>query len=204
MRAIKKLCLLTLALFAALYTQAQSGMMDPVSFKLKNGMTVIVAQNQQAAKVYSKFTVEGADLNQQHAAGANAILQVLLHQNAAPVSANVSFNEKGGLVNADAADFANSLNTLSKTVQGVQISQELFEKAKASLIADLKVRGQEAASVSLTEVESVNLKDVKAFYTAYSSPSKAYLTIAGNISSSAAKAMAQKAFGDWKENELSK
>lgn len=199
MKTLKTIFALIIILFAAQYTKAQSGMMNPVSFKLKNGVSVIVAENQDAPKVYTKFTFEDEQGNNHYAAGVTEILNAMLNEVAAPIADHVTFNEKGGNINTSAAEFNNALTALSTAVQTTDLSTSLFEKAKTKLIAETQLKGESAGTASVADLNAISLKDVKAFYNKNLTPSKVYITIAGNIKPSTAKTMVQKAFGNWEE-----
>ncbi|HWW40926.1 hypothetical protein [Pedobacter sp.] len=133
MRTIKNLFLIVISLFAAQFAHAQTGSMkDPVSFKLKNGLTIIVAQNTGISKVYANFKSEDDAVKEAEQEGLQNLVTGLF---------NSSEKETNGKINEAKAYNSNQIDL-----------------------------------------------------------SKAYLTIAGNISPSEAKAIAQKAFGDWKGN----
>ena len=58
MKSIQKLSILLVALFSFNAAMAQSIMKAPVRYKLKNGVTLIVAQNVGSGKIFSRLTVE--------------------------------------------------------------------------------------------------------------------------------------------------
>lgn len=132
MKTLRNLLLIVIGLFAGQFAKAQGTMKDPVSFTLKNGLTVIVAENTGISKVYTSFKIE----------------------------------------DESAAD------TTQTVLQGL-ISNLFNTQASES---------------------DARINEVKAFDSNQINLSKAYLTIAGNITPSAAKSLAQKAFGDWKGN----
>lgn len=203
MKTVKTIFAFLPLLFAAVYTNAQSGMMEPVGFKLKNGISVIVAENSNAPKIYSKFTVEDEQGNQNYTAGVTEILNRILTENTAQLANQIVFNEKGGNINASAAEFNNALTALSNAIQSPDLSSSRFEKTKASLIAEIKQNGQNDGKASVADLEGITLKEVKEFYTKNMVPSKAVITIAGNIQVPAAKNMVQKTFGSWKAGSSS-
>ncbi|QNK63464.1 insulinase family protein [Pedobacter sp. PAMC26386] len=207
MKTVKTIFALMIILFAAQYTKAQTGLMSPVSFKLKNGTSVIIAENQVAEKVYTKFTTEDQEGNHSYTKGTTEILNAMLNKTVAPAT-QVNFDNEGGHINASSADFNNALTALSTAIQTADLNKILFEKAKAGLIAQTKLKGHNAGTASVADLEATSLKDVREFYHKNMIPSKTFITIAGNIKSSTAKAMVQKAFGSWTEatstKELSK
>src|SRR5689334_22028378 len=66
MKSFKKISMFLFILFAGNVVFAQNNMKSPVSFKLKNGLTVIVAQNVGLGKIYSRLTMENAAANDQN------------------------------------------------------------------------------------------------------------------------------------------
>ncbi|TKC05067.1 peptidase M16 family protein [Pedobacter frigoris] len=196
----KILLTLTLTILYSQFVNAQSGhMKDPVSFKLKNGLTVVVAENNEAAKVFSSFTYEADLIDQINKTGAKEILTAMLNSTAASQANQVSFTEKGGNINAVTSDFEMALQALSVSVQEPMMEQELFDKYKTELIHSVKARDRFYPETFTEEtLAGLTLNDVKTLYDAMSIPSKSYLTIAGNITTGQAKILAKKAFGSWK------
>lgn len=204
MEILKKLFIITLSMFSAQYCLAQSGAMkDPVSFKLKNGMNIIVAENLGSSKVYSSFKIEGEPVAEGNKPGADYVLNAVLNETAAQARAGLSFDEKGGNLASSTEDFDRSLSALSSSVRDLIIDQSAFEKAKAKLIRSLKANDvYYPESVTATALEELTLNDVRKFYSKHITPSRAYLTIVGNISVAKAKVLAKKSFGDWQETVL--
>ncbi|WP_316790493.1 hypothetical protein [Pedobacter frigoris] len=205
----KILLTLTLTILFSQFVNAQSGhMKDPVSFKLKNGLTVVVAENNGAAKVFSSFTYEADLIDQINKTGAKEILTAMLNSTAASQANQVSFTEKGGNINAVTSDFEMALQALSVSVQEPMMEPELFDKHKTELIRSVKARDRFYPETFTEEtLAALTLNDVKTLYDAMSVPSKSYLTIAGNITTGQAKILAKKAFGSWKavaSTEISK
>ncbi len=100
--------------------------------------------------------------------------------------------------------------------------QESFDKIKSQTLTGLKSNEKNAKAISARVVnaltfgpahpngefeteESVNaltLDDIKNMYHQYVTPSRGYLTFVGDIKPADAKALAQKAFGDWNGTAL--
>ncbi|RZK78287.1 MAG: hypothetical protein EOO92_11400, partial [Pedobacter sp.] len=117
--------------------QAQSSVFrDPVSFKLKNGLTVIVAENKATTKVYSSFTVESPDDNAIVKPGVEELLTTMLHEVALQEETGLSFSEKGGNLATNIAGFEYSLTAFSNTIRN-PFNDDVFEKAKAQLIVSI-------------------------------------------------------------------
>lgn len=202
--------LLTLTLTALFSTllKAQSQLKDPVSFKLKNGLTVVVAENNGASKVFSSFTYEADLMDEVNKTGAKEVLTAILNSTAAEHANQVSFTENGGNINAVTSDFEMALQALAVSVQEPIINQEVFDTHKAALINSVNARDRFYPE-AFTEkaLDELTLNDIKALYNSMAIPSKSYLTIAGNISTGQAKVLAKKTFGEWKAispDEISK
>lgn len=183
---------------------AQSGVFkNPVSFKLKNGLKVIVAENTSTMKVYSSFTVDAPDEYATVKPGVEELLVSMLHKTAVLEEAGISFNEKGGNLATNVAGFEYSLNAFSNTIRN-PFNSEVFEQAKLDLIASVNSHTKYyAVNVNETTVTNLTLDDVKAFYRSTIRPVKATLTIVGNLTPAEAKHFAKKAFEDWQNANIS-
>jgi len=198
MRTIKNLFIIATALLTSQSIQAQSSAMkDPVSFKLKNGLTVIVAENQSASKVFSSFNSEAQPSVSK--TGAQEVLTAILNTTAGQLAQQVSFSEKGGNINAVSSDFDMALQALSTSVQQPTMDQEVFDTCKAELIKSIEARDRYyAPELTVAAVEALTLNDIRSLHHDLMVPSSIYLTIAGNISLTDAKLLAKKSFGNWK------
>ncbi|WEK19205.1 MAG: insulinase family protein [Candidatus Pedobacter colombiensis] len=200
MRITKKLFITTIALFTIQFAQAQSFTMgSPISFKLSNGMTVIVAENSGTNKIYSSFTVNEETADKNHKAGAQNILNEMLNEIASDAEAGVSFDDKGANLASLATNFDKALSIMSTSIKTPALTQPSFDKAKQNIIDHLKAQDHYyPEAVNEMALQQLTLKDVQSFYTRTITPSKAYLTIAGNITAATAKILAKKEFGTWK------
>ena len=197
--------LITLLLLAAgsiSYAKAQlSTFHDPISFKLKNGMNIIIAENTGTSKVYSTFAADDTDAEQ--ITPTQTIINVMLNEIALNTHSGISFNDKGGNLNNSIAGFENALLELSSCIINADLNKDLFEKAKSAVLKSVHDRLKYYPS-TMTEnsVEAITLEEVKAHFHNKYQPAKASLTIAGNITPSEAKNVAKKAFGSWKGNQV--
>ena len=203
MKTIKHLLILTLSLAGMQSLKAQTGpLKDPVSFKLKNGLTVIVAENHNASKVFSNFNTEAKTSESSYKAGAQEILTAMLNGTAQELARQVSFTDKGGNINAFTSDFDMALQALSNSVMQPQLNEESFLKYKNELLQSIRAKDRYyAEEINEMAVENLSLNDIQVLYHHAILPSIAYLTIAGNISVAEAKLLAKKSFGNWKNIE---
>ena len=199
---MKNLLILIAVIFAAQSSNAQSGAMkEPVSFKLKNGLTVIVAENTSATNVFSSFSPE-ANLSAEVKIGAREVLTAMLNNSAAKLANQVSFTEKGGNIKAVGSDFDMALSALSSTVQQPVLSQDVFELCKTELIKSVNAKDRYYSTEMNEEaLSALTLNDIRSLHHDLMVPGSTYLTIAGSISVVEAKILAKKAFGSWRGAE---
>lgn len=181
-----------IGVFAFGKIDAQVTMKDPVSFKLKNGIEVVVAENIGMGKVFASVKIEGETLDTNAAVtevltnilaeGASAKSKVVFANSLKEIAPKVSVTADEANVAAAAEDFENAFLVMSSALQESAIDQVMVDK------------------VNKSTKQAVSLAEVKTFYNQQITPSRTYITIAGNISLAQAKALAKKAFGDWKGN----
>ncbi|MDR6781942.1 putative Zn-dependent peptidase [Pedobacter africanus] len=187
MKIFKKLFLAALVVFAAENGKAQSvGLMDPVSFKLKNGMSIIIAESKTSEKVYAGVTMgEGLET-----AGFCELLNGILKETPGLLEAGISFTDKGGNVSSTPEKFDNALAVLSFALQHPLMTPEVFNKVKLELMGQANEEGKK----NLTEI---SFEEVKAEYGRQVVPAKTCLVIAGNISLATARLLVKKEFANW-------
>lgn len=191
MKNTKNFITLIISVLSIQFASAQStSMKAPVSFKLKNGLTIIVAENKESKKIYAGFTTA-----EEPAESSKAGVQEVFN-------AMMDFSDKGGSIAANTSDFAATLMLFSKSVQEPLLNQTSFETALAKVITSVNARDRYyPKTVTEASLKAITLNDIKAFYNENIIPSNTYLTIAGNISASDAKSLAKKSFEEW--NNLS-
>lgn len=197
--AYKYLIILVFGVLATHIAAAQSGRMkDPVSFTLKNGMTLVVAENDGASKVFSGFTSEAQLGSMISKSGAQEVLNIMLSNNAAKLDSCISFNEKGGNVKADPAVFEKALQSLRLAIDKPVLTAEELSSAKATLIKSVMARDRYYdESINETSINQLTLEDVKILYGSLMVPSSCVLTVVGNIKVNQARSLAKKTFGSW-------
>ncbi|PST84721.1 hypothetical protein C7T94_00885 [Pedobacter yulinensis] len=139
------------------------------------------------------------------------------------LGANVGLSASGGSVSALTRYFDRAFALFAEGLQHPAFPLPSFEKLKSQNLTGLKSNERNAKAISSRVVNALNygsdhpygefvseqslnaltLDDVKAAYKKYITPSRGYLTFVGDIKPEAAKALAQKAFGDWKGSQLS-
>jgi len=138
------------------------------------------------------------------------------------IGADVSLSASGGSAGALTKYFDKAFNLMADALKNPAFPQESFDKLKSMTITGLKSEekstptiaarvynalsfGKNTAMGEFTSeetVKSLTLADIKESYKNYITPSRSYLTFVGDITPAAAKALAEKAFGNWKGTKL--
>ncbi|MFC4212275.1 M16 family metallopeptidase [Pedobacter lithocola] len=138
------------------------------------------------------------------------------------LGADVSAGASGGTASALTRYFSPAFMLMAESIRQPAFPVASFEKIKSQTITGLKSSEKSAKAISsrvvnalaygknnpygefTTEasINGITLDDVKAAYKKYVTPSRGYLTFVGDIKPEAAKALAEKAFGDWKGSTL--
>ncbi|WP_316735133.1 insulinase family protein [Pedobacter aquatilis] len=138
------------------------------------------------------------------------------------LGANVSTGASGGSVSALTRYFDQAFMLMAESLRKPSFPAASFEKLKSQTLTGLKSNEKSAKAISTrvvnalsyginhpsgeftteASINGITLDDVKAVYTKYVTPSRGYLTFVGDIKPAAAKALAEKAFGDWKGSAL--
>lgn len=196
MKSFKKLTILLITLFSFNVALAQSTMKAPVRYKLKNGITIIVAQNIGSGKIYSRLTVEN-----QAEDNATIYAQVLenfmnkraekfneLSSNSNASKITINYNEANTATTT--ANFEQAINFVSKSFLNQDIVKQAFDEMK-----DLYTGKKE-------DLASVTIKDLQAYYNKNFKAEDTYITIAGDITPAQAKEIVAKAFGSQEKISL--
>jgi predicted Zn-dependent peptidase len=138
------------------------------------------------------------------------------------LGADVGLNSGGGFTSALTRYFDKAFMLMAEAIQQPAFPQESFDKLRTQAITGLKSGERSAATISgrvvsalsygkntamgefETEesIKGLSLDDIKEAYKNYISPSRSYLTFVGDITPETAKALAIKAFGNWKGKKL--
>ncbi|WP_293311438.1 hypothetical protein [Pedobacter sp. UBA5917] len=199
MNTIKTTALSSLIILAAFTAKAQT-FKEPVGYKLKNGMNIIISENDRSPKAYSSFTLD-AKAFEGKKDGVVELLNAVLNENVGK-NQNISFNDNSGKLATASADLDKDLTQMASLIQKATIDQKSFNTAKTKLMASLKAHDYDYdQSVNEASINALTLADVQNFYNQIS-PEKTFLTIAGDVELSAAKSSAKKAFGNWSKTEV--
>ena len=138
------------------------------------------------------------------------------------MGADVSVGASGGSASSLTRYFNDSFLLMAEALRHPAFPQASFEKLKSQTLTGLKASERDAKTISgrvvnaisfgvnhpngeftsEASINSITMDDIKTSYSKYISPSRGYLTFVGDITPAAAKALATKAFGDWKGTTL--
>jgi zinc protease len=138
------------------------------------------------------------------------------------MGADVSLFSSGGSASALTRYFDKAFGLMAEALRSPAFPKESFDKIKSQALTGLKAQEKSAKAISgnvvgalsygldhpngefetETSINAVTPDDVKKVYTQYITPSRGYLTFVGDIKPEQAKALAEKAFGDWKGSAL--
>ena len=177
------------------FGHAQSSVMkDPVSYTLKNGMTVIIAENEATAKVFANLSFEAAARYQADKAPVQEVLTALMNQQLTAMDAGLSYSDKGLNLVAHRDNFETALQTLYTYICAPAFDQDALVKAKAAVMAHLTAQDKYfPETVNKNSLARLTLEDVSAYYNEINKPALTVLTVAGNITPAIAKSYTKKA-----------
>src|SRR3954468_1087793 len=138
------------------------------------------------------------------------------------MGADVSLSSSGGSASALTRFFDSAFTLMAEALQQPKFTQESFDKLKQMKLTDMKTEEKSAKAIAArvtnallygtnnpkgefeTEqtVSGLTLADINTAYKKYITPSRGYLTFVGDIKPEQAKALAEKAFGNWTGNAL--
>jgi len=194
MNKIKTITLLSVAILS-IYTANAQTFKEPVGYKLKNGMNIIISENNKSPKAYSSFTLDTQAFNEKKD-GVVELLNAVLNETVSK-NKSISFKDNSGKLATASTDFERDLTEMAFLIQSATIDQKTFNIAKAKLLTSIKLQDYDYdQTVNENSINALTLADVQDFYSQIS-PEKTFLTIAGDVELNTAKASAKRAFGNW-------
>ncbi|QDW25893.1 insulinase family protein [Pedobacter sp. KBS0701] len=198
MNKFKTIALSAIAILLVYTAKAQT-LKEPVGYKLKNGMNIIISENDRSPKAYSSFTLDAKSFNTKKD-GVVELLNAVLNENVSK-NANISFKDNSGKLATASTNLEKDLTEMASLIRNATIDQKIFDTAKAKLIASIRLQDYDYdQTVNENSINALSLDDVKNFYSQIS-PEKTFLTIAGDVELNTAKASAKKAFGNWNRTQ---
>lgn len=182
------------------FSYAQSSVMkDPVSYTLKNGMTVIIAENEATPKVFANLSFEAAGKYQADKATVQEVFTTLMNQELTAMDAGLSYSDKGINLATQHGQFETALQQLYAYINTPAFNQDAFAKAKATVLAHLTAQDKYfPPAVNQNSLAKLTLDDVNAYYNEINIPAQTVLTVAGNITPGLAKNYTKKAMNQRK------
>ena len=137
---------------------------------------------------------------------------------------SMSTSSQSASVSSLKGNFPSLLGLLSEVVLQPALSTEELEKIRKQTLSGIESNKDDADAISgnvvkklvygathpygemmtTKTVNQVSIADVKSFLNTYWLPNAAYLIFVGDIEPAAAKALAEKSFGNWKKGEFTK
>ncbi|MEO6639331.1 MAG: pitrilysin family protein [Ginsengibacter sp.] len=207
----------------------------PVTYKLPNGITVLVVEDHRLPKVSATYFIDQGPIKEGAKAGVFGIMGQMLEEGTSSktkaqfdedvdqMGANVNLSGSRATASALTRYFNKAFILMADALRHPAFNAESFEKIKSQTLTGLKSQEKNAKAISSrvvnalaygkdhptgefeTEesVTALTLGDIKSVYKQYVTPSRGYLTFVGDIKPLEAKALAEKALGDWKGTSLS-
>jgi len=176
-----------------------TAMKNPVSSTLKNGTTLIIAENQNASKVFANLSFEATNQYSAEKATVQEVFNTLLNEQLTALGAGLSYSYKGINLATHSEDFETALQTMYAYINAPSFNQEDLVKAKATVLAHIKAQDKYfPEAVNENSIAKLTLADVNAYYAEISNPAQIVLTIAGNVTPAVAKSFAKKAIDQQK------
>jgi zinc protease len=207
---------------------------DPVIYKMKNGITVLIVENHKLPKVSATYYIDYGPVKEGDKAGELNMMGQMLSEGTTNMTkaafdeavdqmgADVNLDASGGSASALTRYFDSAFMLMADALRHPSFPKESFDKIRSLTLTDLKSNEKSAKAISARVVDALSYgvdhpngefeteqtinnitpDDIKKVYTTYITPSRGYLTFVGDIKPEQAKALAEKAFGDWKGNTL--
>lgn len=185
---------LALVISAQLGFAQSSALKIPVSYTLKNGTTLIIAENETTPKVFANLSFESADQYTTEKATVQEVVTTLLNQQLNILNAGLSYTDKGVNLSTMPDQFENTLQTLYTYINAPAFDQDALAKAKAEVMHHLTTQDKYfPEAINKNSLNKLSLAEVNAYYLEMSKSGQTTLTIAGNITQAIAKKIAKNA-----------
>ena len=163
-------------------------------------------------------SIMGSMLNE----GTKTMTKEIYDQKIDLMGASVRLSSNGGGVSALTRYFEPSFKLFSDALKNPALTESSFEKLKTQTLTGLKAEEKSAANIASRMTRALNfgkntalgefetqesigaltLADIKAAYTNFITPSRAYLIFSGDVTLADAKKIANEYLGDWKGKSL--
>lgn len=200
MKTLKNTLTAIALLVSVQFSHAQSSAMKaPISYQLKNGVTVIVAENLGTQKVYATLSFESTNKYVAEKAAVKELVNTILTQQLPAVNEALSFTDKGINLSSNTDQYENALTAMSAYIAAPAFNEQALTKAKAEILAHINAQDKYyPESITITSVQNLKVSDVNAYYNEIVNPATTYLTVVGNVKPAMIKVYAKKELNNLK------
>ena len=133
---------------------------NPVTYKLANGMTLLVVENHKLPEVTATYRIDQGPITEGAKAGVMSIMGRMLNEGTTlhpkavfneeveQMGSNVNLNEAGGYASALTRYFDKAFMLMSEALQKPAFEQASFDKLKSQTITGLKSNDRNAKAIS--------------------------------------------------------
>ncbi len=141
---------------------------DPVIYKLKNGITVLVVENHKLPKVSALYSIDAGPRSEGNKAGVMTIMGQMLGEGNAKlnkaqfdeavdqIGADVSLFSSGGSAAALTRYFDKAFMLMTEALRTPSFPQESFDKIKSQALTGLKAQEKSAKAISANVVGALS------------------------------------------------
>lgn len=135
-------------------------MVDPVIYKLANGITILVVENHKLPKVSATYSIDAGPITQGAKAGVIGLMGQMLNEGTTTktkaqldeaidqLGAKVSASANGGAATALTRYFPQAFNLMAESIRKPAFPAESFEKLKSQAITGLKSNEKSIQAIS--------------------------------------------------------
>jgi zinc protease len=172
---MKKYILIIAGAFLMQYAQAQTidrskqpkagpapvlSIKDPVTYKLPNGITVLVVEDHRLPKVSASLVIDAGPIKEGVKAGVTNLMGAMLNEGTKTMpkavfdeavekmGADVSLSASGGSVSALTRYFSNAFTLMGQALKQPAFTQESFDKLKTQEITSLEGEAKSAPAIA--------------------------------------------------------
>ncbi len=141
---------------------------DPATFKLKNGITVLVVENHKLPKVTAVYNIDAGLISEGRKAGVMSLMGQMLNEGTKTktkaqfdeavekMGADVSLSSSGASASALTRYFSDAFMLMAEALKEPRFTQESFDKLKSQTITGLKIEEKSAKAISSRVVSALS------------------------------------------------
>lgn len=141
---------------------------DPATFKLKNGVTVLVVENHKLPKVNASLVIDKGPSYEGQKVGVSSIMGSMLNEGTKTMTkeiydqkidlmgASVRLSSNGGGVSALTRYFEPSFKLFADALKNPALTESSFEKLKTQTLTGLKAEEKSAATIASRMTRALN------------------------------------------------